>query len=363
MKPLPLNLLFFFLFSLFTLTGFSQDELNGVAKIMAGKYKDDIGAGIIVHYSEPALYIVTAKHVICYEDIEENIKRRSGEFICGELKDSIFIELKDQPNVDYKVDPDDIYYSDRYDLALFHIELKAPPENFYKFRIGAPDRLERYDPVDFIGHPKGDDWFENAFTTFIGKDDSDPLILISTAHKIAGGNSGGPMLSRKKKHLVGMAYQWEAGNKTYSLSIDEVDRFLKNYIQKPNLIRNYREPVMTTSYILTGASLAGVVLGYRYNTKGDEHKELYKEFQDEEALLAKHNMTREELANKANKMDRNRNLFYIGAGAALLTCVTTEFLMRKKRKKLKNSNKVGFNVNGSYDTLSGAAHLGLTLKF
>lgn len=186
---------------------------RGVVKIIAYKPKnvEDTGAGIVVGVDDNLALILTALHVVTYE--EEN-QLKQAQRIEVKFFGKRYMEFTGRLHEDYQEDLDMAV------IVVDPVEGKTLPSDLPNFTLGDVSKLKEGDRVSTIGHPPDFEWEASINTNIIQGlnygGDSRKFRFTTTA--IERGHSGGPVFNEQGS-LVGMVTRLHPSN-TIALKIN-----------------------------------------------------------------------------------------------------------------------------------------------
>ena len=303
----------------------------------------EVGAGILVS-NDGAVYIVTANHVV-----------RDAK--------SVSVRLHNQGGKAHLVPREQIELNPDLDIALLRIEENLAVTN--PFRRVDPYRLRKNLRVIMVGHPRGGSTWEVNPENRITDPSPNPAKIATTDTDITPGFSGGPLLSKNKKRLIGIINE-RSNNSTICTDFNDVYVQLKKWNINPNLILDAKRSLHKATIPLAALSVGAFVGSLSNLNYINDKYTIYKENRVSSAPI--YNEIGIEREDLLDNLKRRKSLFVVGgyflSGAA---AATAAWLNLKKRRSLdsndRKTQKMTYSFYSGADEKFDAVELGVKVTF
>ena len=303
--------------------GQEQEFLKGIVSITDPTFNSS-GTGIIIARKQNRVYVLTAKHVVDYNP-EMVYKVRFTEDV-------------------YPYTASVLNYSDELDIAVLtvHVPISVSgaflPHNFYQDDLkGLKSNKTKVTAVGYpIASPLPDVVTETIKNTSTGVFNVD-----FSNTNITSGFSGGPLLDKKGKRILGIITDVTDGaNFATAVRIDKIMEELNRW-SVPTDYLPYKKEYNKWSIPLLVLSAGATSVGYfEYDRKVDDNNDILKKYSDPIAILNRQGGQSHEDITKNTKKQRDlRTASYSLAGLSLLTCIGIN-IDWKKNKKEPPKNKI-----------------------
>lgn len=297
------------------LTSSAQKVLAGVVRIETTDIFDqaaETGAGMLINKSGRVHYVITAYHVV-----------RDAK--------TVRVQFYNEGGKTYPVKITNIEASPELDLALLRLE--RPPANIAPFRMVDPFSLKTGRPVTMVGHPRGGKNWEVNKRNQIKDLKFAPAKIAITNLGVAGGFSGGPLLSRKKDRLIGMINERNSVQ-VISTDIEDIYVQLQDWGISPDLLLEPRRSLHPLTFPLLGASSGAIALGVINRNDISDKYAIYREHRDATAPIYEEiGIPREELLDHL----KNKKTLLIGGYTLAGVAAAAAVWLNVKKRRLTGS--------------------------
>jgi len=297
----------------------AQDYLNSVVKIESLNtfgQAGERGTGLVVGEIGTTKYILTANHVVQDADINAD-NGLTVEF--KGLGDRSFLATIEKQSPDL-------------DIAV--IKVVGVDAVFPKIRLIDPFLVKEGLDLIMVGHPKtGDPWQVNDQNSLTVTADEEGFRVMSSIG-VEPGFSGGPLLSKKKKQLLGIMIQ-VSNNNAKAVDIERTMALLKVWNINTELILPSKRSMNKLTFPMLGVGIAALGSAIYFQGEATKNEDKYNTYTDETLrMLGSSDIyasrSRDETRDLGNQQASLALYGYVLSGACI---ATTIWLNTKKRKK------------------------------